>query len=377
MLGMLAYTAYYKFFTKKLYIDPIEYREFNKAVPLEEGCSTEGDISYYYYDGEGIENANNKFGLYIYPDNEKFVELADELINSNGGDWGYVLIPYNVKDTDREKWVRLFYLLNKKHLIPIVQLWNIDPYDFESDTKKAAEFLDGLTWPVKTRYISVYNEPNAADFWYGRIDPAEYAQILDFTIDHFKKINNNFFIMNGALNVSALSSVSYMDAFKFMSAMDDAKPGIFNKLDGWASHSYPQPNFSGDPLDTGRNSIRAYETELDFLKTELGISKELPVFITETGWAHDAGRIYDPFYISVDDAAENFKEAYRKVWLQDDKVIAVTPFSIWYESPGDHFSWVDARYIPYRQFQTVKAMKKTAGTPEILKTGNLTSLGCE
>ena len=199
---------------------------------------------------------NNKFGLYIYS-TENFIKKADELVNSNGGDWGYVLIPYNVKDYDESKWMRVFNLLNSKHLIPIIQLWDVSPDSYEKETKKAVEFLDSFPWPVKNKYISIYNEPNDARFWKDNLDPRGYAKILDFTIDEFKKKSKEFFMLNGAFNSTAPTSEGYMEEREFMREMNASVPGVFGKLDGWASHPYPQPGFVGLPTDTGRGSIRA------------------------------------------------------------------------------------------------------------------------
>jgi hypothetical protein len=68
--------------------------------------------------------------------------------------------------------------------------------------------------------------------------------------------------------------------------MNIAIPGIFKKIDGWGSHSYPNPNFSGSPIDTHRASIKGYQKELEFLKNNFGVG-EIPIIITETGWQHE------------------------------------------------------------------------------------------
>lgn len=327
-------------------------------------CTLSDTLSYYYYQNSPWDK-NNKFGLYIYAEDRSYFELAQNLVNSRGGDWGYVLIPYNVKDYDSDKWERVFEQLRNKHLIPVIQLWDVDLADYEQQTEKAAEFLDSFVWPIKPRYISVYNEVNDNNFWYGEHDPAIYAKILDFTIDIFKSENENFTMMNGAFNISAPTNSQYTDAFEFMTRMDQEVPGIFNKLDAWASHPYPQPNFSGSAHAYGRWSIRAYQEELAFLK-KLGVEKDLPVFITETGWAHAEGASYNPSYLSVSDIAENFEIAYKEVWLKDDAVQAVMPFTISYESPFDHFSWVNADKVPYKHYDVVKLIQKVKGNPPAL-----------
>ncbi len=376
--SFFAFFIYETYFATRVFINPLEFAEFNNSVPAEYvKCESEANIEYFYYKTIPEEvKGNNKFGLYIYPDNEKFIDLADQLVNSNGGDWGYVLLPYNVQDTDKSKWKRVFYLLNKKHLIPVVQLYNVDLNEWKDQTQEAAAFLNQFHWPIKQRYISVYNEPNDSRFWYDKIDPEGYAKILDFTIDTFKETHENFFMLNGALNVSASNIGTTIDAFDYMKRMNTEVPGIFNKLDGWASHSYPQPNFSGSPYDKGRNSIQAYDVELSVLKDDLGLKKELPVFITETGWTHDVGKNYEPTYLSVKKVGEYFKIAYEEVWLPDDRVKAVMPFTIWYQPPADHFAWIDSRWVPYKHFQDIKEMRKVPGTPEALTLDEISSIGC-
>lgn len=343
--------------------------ESSQSVPLG-NCKSDAVEYYAYKEIPPEERKNNKFGLYIYAENQRFIKLASEMVNSNGGDWGYVLIPYNVKDYDTRKWARVFTMLKDEKLIPVIQLYDVDVSKYKKQTQKAAEFLDSFLWPVKQRYISVYNEPNDAKFWKGYTDAKEYAKILDYTIETFKEQNSNFFMMNGAFNVSASAGDGYVDAFDFMLQMEKAVPRIFRKLDGWASHPYPHPNFSGNPHTIGRNGIRAYETELVFLKDSLEVGRDLPVFITETGWAHMEGAKYDYSFLSADQVAQNIKTAYEEYWLPDDRVQAVMPFTIWYPAPFDHFSWVDKEYNPYPQYDVVKSMKKVTGTPEelIIKT---------
>lgn len=349
----------------------VDYKPFITSPSFErasiETCADVPTIKYSYYDvSRPLFERNNKFGLYIYAEDTEFIDLADELVNSTGGDWGYVLIPYNVKDQDYPKWREVFAKLRDKHLIPVIQLHDVNPEDYESQTLEAAEFLNTFVWPVKQRFISVYNEPNDAKFWHGYVDPAEYAEILSYTIDAFGKVHEDFYMLNGALNISASDGDGYMDALEFMKRMDDAEPGVFSKLDGWASHPYPQPNFSGDPYTKGRWGIRAYEVELEFLKSELNVSKELPVFLTETGWAHAEGDSYNPSFLPVSHVGENFVRAYKDIWLQDDRVVAVMPFTIRYNPPYDHFSWVNHDNVPYSHFDVVKDLEKVSGEPQVL-----------
>lgn len=344
---------------------------------LEPVCTLVQNIDYisYSHDNPDWED-NNKYGLYIYAEEKAFFDIANKLVNSNGGEWGYVLIPYSVKDYDTSKWARAFDQLISKKLIPVIQLWNLDINNYQEETRNAAEFLNKFIWPIKYRYISVYNEPNDNKFWYGRADPEEYARILDYTIKIFKEVNSDYFILNGAFNVSSPNDENNIDSFDFMRRMDNSISGIFEKLDGWASHPYPQPNFAGSPYSTGRWSIRAYEDELKFLKEELGVEKKLPVFITETGWAHAEGERYDSSFLPVNKIAENFVIAFEEVWLKDDRVRAVMPFTIRYDPPFDHFSWVNKDKVPYYHYDVIKKLKKVEGKPPEIVTGSLEILNC-
>lgn len=342
----------FTFTEQKCYFeDSINFREYQEKEASKEKVQ---DI---------IGHVNNKFGLYVYSE-ENFIKKADEMINSNGGDWGYVLIPYNVRDYDNSKWRSLFDLLSKKHLIPIIQLWDIDPEHYKKETEGAAQFLNKFPWPVKNKYISAYNEMNDPNFFRGGANPEVYAEILDYTIKTFKSYDNDFFILNGAFNATAPNVRGYYDEEVFMVQMNEKVPDIFKKLDGWASHSYPA-DYVGSPNGNGRGSVRGYEWELSVLKNRFGVEK-IPVFITETGWAHAEGQSYSFSYLDSNTAASNLKQAFEKVWLPDERVVAVTPFTIYYDSPFDHFSFVKKDGSVYPQFDLLKQMKKTSGKPPVL-----------
>ena len=380
-LLVIGYFLYLYFDTTSNEITRTLYNPFqNVTFPSAEiVCDKYETEEFAFYLDEPFDfKQNNKYGLYIYAERQDFFERAAELVNSNGGEWGYVLIPYNVKDRDSTKWSRVFDDLNRLKLIPVIQLWDVDLEKYESQTKKAASFLGNFDWPIKPRYISVYNEVNDKRFWYGKIDPKGYAQILDYTIDTFKEENEDFVMMNGAFNVSAGNTRDTVDSFYYMKKMNEAVPGIFEKLDAWAAHPYPQPNFSGHPLSTGRWSIRAYEDELNYLKSDLGVKKDLPVFITETGWAHKENAGTDRNFLSEEIVAEYYKYTFEQIWLKDPKVRAVMPFTIKYNSPFDHFSWIKEDYkSTYKQFDVIKSLSKIAGNPPKLIKGSYKIAKCD
>src|SRR3989338_1458860 len=315
---------------------------------------------------EIIGYKNNKFGIYTYMEVGEYLDLANELVNSNGGEWGYVLVPYNVKDYRDDIWQDFFVRLNELKLIPIIQLWDLNKDNADSQINDSAKFLNTLPWPTKNRYISVFNEVNDEKFWHNEINTEYYAKILNQIITTYKKENSNFFILNGAFNASARNTDSTMDEEQFLIRMEQKVPGVLAKLDGWASHSYPQPNFTGSPLATGRDSIKAYDWELGILKNRFGI-ENLPVFITETGWPHKEAETNRNDYLPMSQVASNLVYAYENIWLPDERVVAVTPFTIWYNPPYDNFSWVSKDNKPLFHFNEIAKLAKVADNPPQLE----------
>ncbi len=336
---------------------------------------------------------NNKFGIHIISPTPEEASPAASLVNSSGGDWGYITVLVESKNRDENKWKTFFNDLRRRHLIPLVRLatqpegdhWK-RPYDGEEQAW--ADFLDNLNWPTKNRYVVVYNEPNHGREWGNTVDAGDYARTLDKTISALKKKSPDFFIINGGLDAATPNKLpAYLDEENFLRAMNDAVPGIFNRLDGWSSHSYPNPGFIGSPDDNGKGSIRTWVWELQKLR-ELGLQKTLPVFITETGWKHAEGMVLDKNLPSAEKVAEYYKKAFEQAWTSN-QIVAVTPFLLNYqESPFDHFSFkkytgekqnqkiLAAEYPDYLPpFYTLQQMIKSAGSPIQQDQSVLTSGG--
>lgn len=322
-----------------------------------------------------LSSPNNKFGIHIIQATPNESSPAASLVNTNG-DWGYITFLIESKDRNENKWQEFFNDLRRRHLIPIVRLatkplnahWE-RPY--EGEEQAWADFLDKLNWPVKNRYIIVYNEPNHAKEWGNFVDAKSYAKVLDKTITALKNKNRDFFVLNGGFDASAPQQLpNYQDEVSYLKQMNEEVPGIFDKLDGWSSHSYPQPEFAGSPNGSGRGTVRTYVWELQVLRN-LGVSKNLPVFITETGWKHAEGLNYNPNFPASDTVANYYKLAFEDAWASQ-RIVAITPFLLDYqEIPFDHFSFKKVngsveggspdRFYP--AFQTIKDMPKIKGDP--------------
>lgn len=287
---------------------------------------------------------NNKYGIHIISATRDEASEAARLVNNNG-DWGYITVLAESGDRNEGKWQEFFNELRRKHLIPIVRLatkpvsGGVWERPYEGEETAWADFLDKLIWPVKNRYVTLYNEPNHGSEWGGSADPEGFAVTINKTIDALKQKNEDFFILNPGFDASAPNQPpKYMSQEEFMRRMESAVPGIFNKFDGWVSHSYPNPGFIGKPDGQGRGSVRTWEWEQSLLN-ELGVKKILPVFITETGWKHSNGIATDNSLPSPEIVAEYYKSAFNSAWASS-RIVAVTPFLLNYQdAPFDHFSF--------------------------------------
>jgi len=316
---------------------------------------------------QAIETSNNKFGISLAQPNIDDFSKVKELVNSNGGNWGYITLIIQENDRNIEKWQDIFNHLRQDHLIPIIRLaTSVQGENWRRPEVKDAQgwvdFLDSLNWVVKNRYIVLFNEPNHGSEWGGETDEKSYAEVSFEFAKKLKEKNPDFFVMLAGFDASAPSWPPGMeDEEVFLRRLSLDKDSL-QYIDGWASHSYPNPGFSGSPYGSGRGTVRTYEWELGLLG-RLGVTKNLPVFITETGWKRGG----------EETVANYFQTAFEQVWLSDDRVMAVTPFVFDYQGePFLEFSWKKYNSQDfYQQYLTVQSMSKIKGEPEQIEKGEI------
>lgn len=311
-----------------------------------------------------LSRPNNYYGIHILFPSE--LSEAATLVNSKTGEWGYVTIPIQAGDKDLEKWQNFMDSAKKLKLIPILRLATQgDPFKTASWSKPTAtdildfaNFLNSLNWPIENRYVIVFNEVNRSDEWGGEApSPEEYAGFLRYAYDTFKERSQNFYIiMSGQDNAAPNDGKKYMDNFVFLNKMLAHDPEIFTKIDGFASHSYPNPGFVAPPLPKKLVGITTYQYEYTLINAHSG--KKVPAFITETGW--------DSSKLPGSVVAKYYKIAYDDFWGKDkDKIVAITPFLL--NSQGgafDIFSFVkNGQFTEY--YAASEKMEKTKGQPLI------------
>jgi hypothetical protein len=311
-------------------------------------------------------SGKNIFGLHLTQLSD--VQQAKNIINSSGGDWGYVTIVLPLNQMDKNAWQDFMDNCRQHHLIPIVRLATIvDQGNWKvpspSDIDHLADFLSSLNWPSTPKHIVLFNEINHASEWGGQVNINQYTDLALYTIQKFKSIDTGFYIMGAGLDLAAPTKLpDYLSAPDTYRQIYSHNPDYFQKIDGLASHSYPNHGFVGKPTDTGQHSINGYLWELNFIKS-LGVSKTYSIFITETGWPHREGIIKNNAYYSVATSAK-FLEQALNIWSKDPQITAVTPFIFNYPNkPFDHFSWLDSSESLYPPYQGLISLSKTANTP--------------
>jgi hypothetical protein len=305
---------------------------------------------------------NNKIGIHILDVSE--LPEAAQLINNNGGAWGYVTIPIQAGDQNRAKWQTFMDNCKKYQVIPILRLATGDDSSDTNAWRKPtiydvinfANFLNSLDWPTKNRYIVLFNEVNRGDEWGGSANAAEYAKLLSFADTIFKSANPDFFIISAGLDDAAPNQgTTYVNEYTYLTEMNQAVPGIFNQIDGMASHSYPNPGFSQPPDSVSLTGVGSFIHERTLVESMS--NKVLPVFITETGWS----------MLSVNDtqSAQYYDKAFQTIW-NDPDIVAITPFVLSADmGPFEQFSFIKKNGVKTKEYQYIFDMKKTKGVPSL------------
>ncbi len=312
-----------------------------------------------------LASPNNKFGIHLF--NESDLGDAANLVNSNGGDWGYVIFVVTETERDKSRWQKAFDNMRRLHLIPIVRIASRQSKEGWEKLKVEeidnwVSFLDSLNWVTQSRYVVIGNEPNHSAEWGGEVDPPGYASYLKEFSSQLKAKSSDYFVLPAALDASARNSSNTMDEAEFIKFMLKTNPNLFDYVDGWNSHSYPNPDFSGRETASGRGSIKTYDWELAYLSS-LGIVKNFPVFITETGWS--------TMNLSEPEIGRRLSYAGNFVW-NDKRIVTVTPFILNYpEQPFAHLSWRNKEGSFKSFYNAYQDIPKVKGEPVQIETGRI------
>lgn len=308
-----------------------------------------------------LSRPNNKIGIHILFPSE--LNKAKELVNSSGGEWGYVTIPIQIGEKDIAKWQIFLDDAKDLKLIPILRLATEGDYFIKSSWKKPTEedildfanFMESLNWPVKNKYIIIFNEVNRSDEWNGQADPEEYAKLLSYATTIFKEKDDDYFIISSGMDNASITANGTYSQYDYFELMNEHVPGIFNKIDGISSHAYPNPGFAQPPEVDSPTSISSFIYESDLINSMS--DKRLPIFITETGW--------DQTLTSDQQVGQYFIQALETTWNHPE-IVAITPFLL-NSGPGpfEKFSFLDKDGKENNVFKAIKNYKKVKGEPAI------------
>lgn len=299
------------------------------------------------------------------------------------GRGGYAVQLIRSDDLRPRSWQRMFDLLDREGLVPIVRLatfkdtandwWTAptpdpDGLSYKGEADRYRRFLDAIDWRSETVLVTVANEMNRADEWGGAPNPAAYARFLRDVTEALRRVTSvKVLVLNGALDAYAPSAsfgtTFSIDAELFMEGMAAEVPDLFQRLDGWASHAYPLGPFGEHPgrqifkIDDVRpnaterrqpppslpnRGVNGYAWELWKLR-QLGVTRELPVYVTESGWRHVRSQVAgarDRHFATVED--QRFAELVTLAfdgppggpaegwtpWNKDPRVRAVALFAL-------------------------------------------------
>lgn len=301
-------------------------------------------LSFAFFVHPVFAQGQSRLGVHILETEE--VNGAASLL-PNGG---YVTVPVRLDQLDIKKWQKFFDDADRNKIIPIIRLTTTHDGFWELPTRKNiiafASFFSSLDWHRGDLTIVAFNEPNHALEWGGTVDADNYADTLLFLANWFHTEKKHYIVLPAALDVAAGATKLEQPAFVFLSTLVNRHPEIFDHVDGWNSHAYPNPGFSGLPTDSSRMSVRSYQYEWEFIKQKTG--RDFPVYITETGWDNTKkkGAMI----------AQYFRTAYEKIWKPDNRVVAITPFLF------------DAQTKPFSDFSLLDNHEKPTPLYEMIRT---------
>lgn len=310
-----------------------------------------------------------------------------ELTAKLAGPGGHVLVIFADMHPGRNdadpSWKDSLEEAYKRQLIPIVRLappWgnrNIrdmgeSPTSYKGLAQAYKNVIASLpkrdNWPI---YLAVHNEPNLCYEWVcagsGWLTEAqiasEYAHYLADVADAIHSLNDpRLKVTMGALAPGGATKCQCSGdgweggttAITFLQKMKQAVPGVFDKLDVWATHSYPAKGEGWGffcPMPEAELGLKFFEKEL------AAIGKpNMKVLVTETGWSINGDAGSGCPGQSREQVAAFTVDAYKKVWDTHPNILAVTPFML-RDGSWDAFAWTQVDGNPYPVYNAVRSYR--------------------
>lgn len=284
-------------------------------------------------------------------------------------------------------WVRAVSDAHARQLIPVIRMgppWGDLRVRYQSDdgtrrsyTNLAAAYrrvVEGL--PLRDGgplWVEVHNEPNLCyewvcdrgdvpGDWIGYAQVAhEYASLLRDVADALHAIGDpRIRVLNAGLapggavrcECGGEGFEAGITSLDFLREMKVGVPDVFERVDGFASHSYPAQGEGWGffvPFDESLTGLRYFARELEI------VGRDLPVLMTETGWCVPGSRCSGGTG-DREQVADWTVRAYREVWQPDDRIHAIMPFML-RDGAWSDFEWVTADGTPQPVYTRVRALR--------------------
>ena len=308
-------------------------------------------VIFFFLWSTPVQAKGEVLGIHILSTVE--IDQANTLLEHGDDKDKFVTIPLTLNDLSKPSdWQAFFDKCHSLKIRPLIRFaTNFENGAWKKPTRvdvmALTKFLGDLEWRRPELTVILFNEPNHAQEWGGTLNPQEFARISIFAAQWLKTEEKKYTVLPAAMDLAADGHNQTQEAFAYWQAALNEEPSLFNYFDGWNSHSYPNPAFAQSPSRTGKNSLRGYTNELEFITKYT--SKEFPVYITETGWNQN---------VLTDLKLKNyFAQAYEQIWTKDPRIVAVTPFVL-QGAPGTFapFSFLDANGKPTIAYDTYKSL---------------------
>ena len=331
---------------------------------------------------------SNPFGIgLVGPGSSADLDLVGELAGP-GGHVKMIFPGVTRASTGPEgDWVRALNDAYDRGLVPVIRIgppWGQMTVRTESDDGEHMRYsalaaayrrvVEGLPRRAGTPlWLEIHNEPNlcyewvcaagsVAGDWIGYEQIAhEYAAMLRDVADELHAIGDpTIRVINGGLAPGGARRCQCggdgyeagITSQEFLTEMRAAVPDIFDRLDGFASHSYPAGGVGYDffvPFERAATGLLYFERELAI------VGRDLPVLMTETGWCVPGSRCPAPGG-DRDAVADWTVRAYQEFWARDPRIVAAMPF-ILRDSGWEDFAWIAPDGGKYPVFNQVRDLR--------------------
>lgn len=235
---------------------------------------------------------------------------------------------------------------------------NTPPTDPEDFANFVATFVE--RYRGRVQFIQIWNEPNLAVEWGGRVDPAGYARLLEAAYRRAKAVDPNVVILSAPMAMTTEHSDRAMPELDYWRELYRLGAGAYFDIMSASAYGLDQPPTAEPHPD--RINVRRIEL-LREVMVEFG-DEHKAVWLNEYGW-NAAPETMDADQLVWRRVTEEQQAAWTPegiAWMREN-LPWVGTVSIWYfrqignippSDPLYYFRIVDVEFTPRRAYLTVQ-----------------------